>query len=44
VVLRREIDSIDPSIVHGVCEWDATFCLLAFYFHPCLWCKNGKLS
>jgi hypothetical protein len=43
-VLGREIDSIDPSILHGVCEWDATLCFLALYFHACLWCENGKLS
>jgi len=43
-VLGREITSIDPSILHGICEWDATLCFLALYFHACLWCKNGKLS
>jgi len=35
-VLIREIDTIDPSILHGVCEWDTTLCFMALHFHACL--------
>ncbi len=35
-VLIREIDTIDPSILHGVCKWDTTLCFLALHFHACL--------
>jgi hypothetical protein len=38
-VLGREINTIDPSILDGVCEGDATLRFLALHFHACLRCN-----